>query len=179
MTEINVYNCPTDPGSIDHHRARPGLYPRAKGNYVVNWGNTSFDQATVTIPAQVPAVPGQNVASLDFKTGPFASDRIWDISGIRDGTSNTMLMSEVINPFNNGATSDHRGDVYNDDHNCCMYMGYTPPNSTIADQVPGGYCSYPFLNNPRAMPTLRRSTRRGATTRAASTPACATAVSSS
>ena len=32
-----------------------------------------------------------------------------------------------------GASYDHRGDIYNDDYNCAMFMAYTPPNSKIPD----------------------------------------------
>ena len=32
--------------------------------------------------------------------------------------------------------TDHRGDIYNDDRKCAMFMAYTTPNSTIPDQLP-------------------------------------------
>src|SRR5262249_37159732 len=42
---------------------------------------------------------------------------------------------------------DHRGDVFNDDYNCAMFMTYTTPNSTVPDQL-AGYCVYPYQTNP-------------------------------
>jgi hypothetical protein len=53
-----------------------------------------------------------------------------------DGSSNTLLMSEVINPSNTATATDHRGDIYNDDRNCLMFMAYTAPNSKVPDQLP-------------------------------------------
>jgi prepilin-type processing-associated H-X9-DG protein len=65
-----------------------------------------------------------------------------------DGTSNTLLASEVRIALPNGTGQDHRGDLFNDDHNCAMFMAYTPPNSQVKDQMQGNYCQYPYANNP-------------------------------
>ena len=79
----------------------------------------------------------------------FTMDRSYGIENITDGTSNTLLMAEVII----GATEpvnqyEHRGDIYNDDYNCAMFMGYSPPNATTPDWIANGYCRYPYLTNP-------------------------------
>ena len=90
-------------------------------------------------------------------------------NGIRDGTSNTMLVSETVIGFNN----DSRGLAWWGDG--ATYETYLAPNSSAPDRVDGG-CSYhyqrkspvpssdqcPGEQNPRSPP--------GADTRKASTP---------
>ena len=88
------------------------------------------------------------------------------VQNILDGTSNTLLASEVKIAVPNG-TYDHRGDVFNDDYNCAMFMAYTTPNSKVPDQVPS-YCQYAYPINPPCMARVRRLTPPGAITRAGS-----------
>jgi prepilin-type N-terminal cleavage/methylation domain-containing protein/prepilin-type processing-associated H-X9-DG protein len=147
-TELAGFLCPSDPNS---GVVNAGAFKFHLANYMVNWGNTHYDQAGVTgeDPYNGPA-PGGPVS---FLSAPFALDFAFNISGFTDGTSNTLLMSEVIAGLPNGTAFDHRGGVYNDDHNCAMFMTYTPPNSPIPDQVPS-YCIYPFGTNPPCLNTV-------------------------
>ncbi len=148
--EVSVYLCPTDPNAGVVNAAGFKFH---LGNYMANWGNMHYFQAGR--PAQNPyangPVPGP---AVPFLGAPFALDRSFANRDITDGTSNTLLMSEVIVGAPNGVTTstnmfgiDHRGSLYNDDQNGCMFMAYTPPNSPIPDQVPGA-CVYPYLTNP-------------------------------
>jgi prepilin-type processing-associated H-X9-DG protein len=58
-------------------------------------------------------------------------------------------MAEIIIGATQGSNKyEHRGDIYNDDFNCFMFNGYTPPNSKFPDWVANGYCQYPYLTNP-------------------------------
>jgi prepilin-type processing-associated H-X9-DG protein len=46
-----------------------------------------------------------------------------------------------------GQAYDHRGDIFNDDYNCTMFMTYTTPNSKIPDWMGGDangrpWCTY-------------------------------------
>src|SRR5262249_55312313 len=65
------------------------------------------------------------------------------LTDITDGTSNTLLMSEVI-LARNDADYDIRGDMLNDDRPCTMFMTINTPNSGT-DVSP--YCNgtkYPY-----------------------------------
>lgn len=141
-TEIAGFLCPTDPNSGVINAAG---YKFHLGNYMVNWGNTHYDQGG--IPSENPFSGPAQGGAVPFMGAPFALDRAFGVSNITDGTSNTLLASEVIVGAPNGSSPDHRGAVYNDDYNCTMFMAYTPPNSTIPDQVPT-YCVYPYQTNP-------------------------------
>jgi prepilin-type N-terminal cleavage/methylation domain-containing protein/prepilin-type processing-associated H-X9-DG protein len=152
LTEISVYNCPTDPGNKQVEPNGDGVYNRVKGNYLVNWGNASYQQDTGNNPVTTPVVPGSLTATVTFSPSPFGFAKTYAINAITDGTSNTLSFSEIINPFTNGANPDHRGDIYNDDYNCPGFEAYTTPNSTIADYM-NGYCIYPYLNNPPCVTT--------------------------
>ncbi len=82
--------------------------------------------------------------------------------GFVDGTSSTLLLGEVI-IGQNVAIVDHRGDLYNDDRGCSMFMTYIPPNSPTPDHLGDpGYCCQGYGNNPGRR-ILRSPSRRSAT----------------
>jgi prepilin-type N-terminal cleavage/methylation domain-containing protein/prepilin-type processing-associated H-X9-DG protein len=145
---IASYLCPSDPNTnqIDQNNRR-------EGNYVVNWGNASWYQNMnstynpLTGATNNPFQPSGPAVS--FGGAPFTMDKSFGIQSITDGTSNTLLMAEVIIGLTQGTSSyEHRGDIYNDDYNCAQFEAYTPPNSTFPDYIEGGYCQYPYANNP-------------------------------
>ena len=143
---ISVYACPADPNAVnDIDNTTLNL---RQGTYMVNYGNATYTQDLY--PANNPYTKGPATA-VTFLGAPFTLDKAYGIETILDGTSNTLLMSEVIAcvPGNSNGTviQDHRGMIFNDDYNCHMFMAYTAPNSKTADLVPG-YCMYPYQNNP-------------------------------
>jgi prepilin-type N-terminal cleavage/methylation domain-containing protein/prepilin-type processing-associated H-X9-DG protein len=136
-----TFLCPSDPnmGFVD-----VGSYPVRKVNYMANWGNTQYFQDSSNNPFTGPFIPGE---SVPFLGAPFGIDKSYGVQTITDGTSNTLLMSEVKVGLPDGTKQDHRGDVFNDDFNGCMFNGYTPPNTTFTDYASGG-CQYPYSTNP-------------------------------
>jgi prepilin-type N-terminal cleavage/methylation domain-containing protein/prepilin-type processing-associated H-X9-DG protein len=136
-----TFLCPSDPnmGFVD-----VGTYPVRKVNYMVNWGNTHYFQDSQNNPFVGPFVANDTVY---FLGAPFGIDNSYGIQTITDGTSNTLLMSEVKVGLPNGTSQDHRGDVFNDDYNGAMFNGYTPPNVKFSDYASGG-CQYPNQTNP-------------------------------
>jgi prepilin-type N-terminal cleavage/methylation domain-containing protein/prepilin-type processing-associated H-X9-DG protein len=132
--------CPSDPNmdTLD-----TGGFPSYKANYMVNWGNTHFDQTASNNPFNGP----MPVGPVTFAGAPFSLDKAYGIQSITDGTSNSLLIGEVKIALFNGNSQDHRGDIFNDDWNCTMFMAYTTPNSTLPDYVPS-YCQYPWQTNP-------------------------------
>jgi prepilin-type N-terminal cleavage/methylation domain-containing protein/prepilin-type processing-associated H-X9-DG protein len=136
-----TFLCPADPNMafVD-----VGSYPVRKVNYMVNWGNTQYFQDSSNNPMSTPFNPNEQVY---FLGAPFGIDKSYGIQTIVDGTSNTLMISEVKVGLPNGNSQDHRGDVFNDDYNGCMFNGYTPPNTTFTDYASGG-CQYQYLTNP-------------------------------
>jgi len=139
--EIAAYNCPSDPGCTIVLSPSTFQTVRSNGNYMVNWGNTTWyqDMNTTYNPFVGPLPPP---AGLRYLSAPFAANKATKISELIDGTSNTLMLSEIICPESKGPTNgevDHRGDIWNDDQNCSMFMTYSTPNSKTIDQVPG-YC---------------------------------------
>jgi prepilin-type N-terminal cleavage/methylation domain-containing protein/prepilin-type processing-associated H-X9-DG protein len=150
-TFIAVYACPADP-NVANDKDNSALNLR-QGNYMVNWGNVTYSQDAFNNPYS--AAPGP---AATFGGAPFTLDKSYGIESIVDGTSNTLLMAEVIAciPASGAvADEDHRGMIYNDDNNCLMFMTYTGPNSKTADLVPA-YCVYPFQTNPKCTSTFSK-----------------------
>lgn len=121
-----VLTCPSDQpnapiGQITSH------------NYAVNYGNTSYAQDTYQ--------------QVKFKGAPFLPRKTVRLADITDGTSNTLLMGEVVQ----GQRHDLRGFTWWGDSSAIET--FFPPNTTSPDAniyAPGdadGFCD-PKPPNP-------------------------------
>jgi prepilin-type N-terminal cleavage/methylation domain-containing protein/prepilin-type processing-associated H-X9-DG protein len=140
--QVAQYNCPSD-------RAQPALwqddpYWRARGNYVVCLGNNPLGYSYTSQPATNSMFwwEGSNPATP-------APVRMTDIT---DGTSNTIMLSELIMAKQNqNVVEDARGDFMNDDfgQNGFGFQTTLTPNSSTPDQ---GNCVPTATLNDIAMP---------------------------
>ena len=157
-TEVSTFHCPTDPNTNEMELGSPtagvNLKERYKGNYMVNWGNMHFNQSDTAngkggvhwnYPNPFVGPLGDTVA---FGGAPFSGNVSRSVASITDGTSNTLLMAEVVvcKDRSDNSTEDLRGDFFNDDQCGAVFMAYTAPNSKVPDQL--GYCTYPLGVNP-------------------------------
>jgi prepilin-type N-terminal cleavage/methylation domain-containing protein/prepilin-type processing-associated H-X9-DG protein len=132
--QVTQYYCPSDLG-IGQNQDDPGTqYDRARGNYVVNWGNNIYPTSGNPTPAPIGPTPltaggfapfRHMVGSTNRKPVP---TRFTDIT---DGRSNTLLMSECLMAHTH-TDNDWRGDIHNDDGEF-KFMTILTPNSTAAD----------------------------------------------
>ena len=113
-SQVPLYHCPSDPGVKVWDSG--DVYSRARGNYVLNWGNGSFYQT-----------------ETNFMGAPFASNKKFSMRDLTDGTSQTALMSEVMKPIADGF--DFRGDILNDDLSCAQFMTRDTPNAGVDSNV--------------------------------------------
>jgi len=127
-----IYYCPSDRTNA---LWQGDPYWRARGSYVINWGNQMVPY-NPSDPLQSPAL---GVAPFGYtdNTNP-SSPRKTKITDLTDGTSNTLLMSEVIMAAND-TDYDIRGDFLNDDRPCTQFMTINTPNTSIMDVSP--YCN--------------------------------------
>ena len=119
-SQVATYFCPSDRGAPAFWRGDP--FCRSRGNYVVNWGNT-------TDPG-----PGNQFiyAPFSYFNGS-SSPRSVKLTDFSDGTSSTLLMSEVrMAP---DAAFDIRGDIINNDRGCFSFMTRNTPNSSVPDSL--------------------------------------------
>jgi len=132
-TPISLYYCPSDrPNAI----WQGDIYWRARGNYVVNWGVRNAKDSNAG-----------GKAPFGYMNANPATPQITRITEIKDGTSNTLLMAEVVVALNNGDFITH-GDIFNDDIEAAgtMFMTNFTPN-TGTDVM---YCRNPMTPDPRA-----------------------------
>jgi prepilin-type processing-associated H-X9-DG protein len=128
---VNLYYCPSDRvGAYDTH----DTYYRCRGNYAVNWG-------TKTIP-YTGKPPDAPFGYVNNNTGNPQKTRLTDI---KDGTANTLLLSERILAVNDNDQNSN-GDFLNDDPKQpgTEFMTIHTPNSGI-DVI---FCN--TNNDPRA-----------------------------
>lgn len=87
---IPIHECPSDIGMQRNEWDRPN-WARVRTNYVVNAGNTVYGQHDLSAPC-----PGANTSPCWFGGAPFGPIDTTSLGRITDGTSNTLLMSEVM-----------------------------------------------------------------------------------
>ncbi|MGE3805372.1 MAG: DUF1559 domain-containing protein [Gemmataceae bacterium] len=121
MTPISVLMCYSDPAN-PKTKSFSGADQGAHGSYVLCSGSTSFN--TTTLPGM-----GLNL------NGIFYSKSNTRISAIGDGTSNTLLVSEII--LSRDATAhDTRGRYWNNaNQGSVLFSTLYPPNTTAADRL--------------------------------------------
>jgi len=130
VTRVPYYFCPDD---------RMGLwkgdqYWRSRGNYVPCWGATDWDQDSN---------PSFNPSYTSKLRSAFGENRWTRAADIRDGLSNTMFMSEVLQAMVD-TDFDFRGDFINDDNGCSEFMTVNTPNAGVDVQE----CSSDHKNKP-------------------------------
>lgn len=113
--KIPLYYCPSD--RVNSQQATSDAYWRVMGNYSANFGNNHLHQST---------------ADLAIFTGaPFGMNRMYRLSNVTDGTSNTACFSETI-IASPDAVDDSRGDNLNNDGSLA-FMSLLTPNSSSPD----------------------------------------------
>lgn len=118
--QVSTYLCPSDRGGPAYWQGDP--YTRARGNYVVCWGNTTD-----------PVSPAPSTFAIFGYSDGSITTRNTRLTDITDGTSNTLLMSEVIMAPN--TMFDVRGDIINNDRGCMQFMTTNTPNSSVPDRM--------------------------------------------
>ncbi len=148
---LKIYYCPSD--RFGAYLNSPGdLYVRAKGNYHLNFGPIMHPHPNAVAN---PPVAWGPFGYRDFTNG--STPRYTRFGEITDGTSNTLLMSEMIMPRDDA--NDHRGDFLNDDFACTYFATINTPNSTAPDVIVAARCPSP---NPPGMPCVGGNNRHKA-----------------
>ncbi|QDS89898.1 Type II secretion system protein G precursor [Rosistilla ulvae] len=120
--EVPAYYCPSNPGA---KQWQGDAYWRARVHYALNFGN-----GTVRTPVETTQAP------FGFKGGNAARPFTPKMSTFIDGTSNTLLLSELLVPVSD-ASNDSRGDGFNDDlsYGSFAFTTRSTPNSSLADAI--------------------------------------------
>jgi prepilin-type N-terminal cleavage/methylation domain-containing protein/prepilin-type processing-associated H-X9-DG protein len=120
---VPIYKCPSDGGSDQ----TVGWYQRRRGNYVVNWGNSRYGEIN----------PPPGTAPFSHINGDRSKPRVTGLKNMVDGTSNTLLMSEVLKALS-PEDNDWRGDIQNDD-GVCRFHTLLTPNTSAPDIIENGW----------------------------------------
>ncbi|MCH2113300.1 MAG: DUF1559 domain-containing protein [Pirellulales bacterium] len=148
---VTMYYCPSDPDGSDQ---TAGHYQRRRGNYVVNWGNSTYCQKDEPT----------GIAPFSVIGGNDKLPRRTRFAEIVDGTSNTLMMSEVLRAWS-AHDNDWRGDIQNDGA-ICRFSTLLTPNTSAPDLVPWhrqtGDPMMPVINGPwKDMHAAARSRHSG------------------
>jgi prepilin-type N-terminal cleavage/methylation domain-containing protein/prepilin-type processing-associated H-X9-DG protein len=154
LSRINSYLCPSDTPQTcsvnnSYINVAPGwAFPQY--NYACNFGNTEYQQGPVNgIPFL--GAPFADLFPLSDNGQTVAATGTFDFRSITDGTSNTMMVSEVVQGqagTGGTASGDIRGlTVWSVG---ATYVASIPPNSGLPGDVlfQAGLCQYPYGNNP-------------------------------
>jgi prepilin-type processing-associated H-X9-DG protein len=154
MTRIATCLCPSDTPSTtsvnnSYINVAPGwAFPLY--NYACNWGNTDYLQGPINGIPFLGAPFGDLYPQTDNNT-TFGPTGTFGFRSITDGTSNTMMVSEVVQG-QTSSTSTASGDIRGLTvwSVGATYEAMIPPNSGLPGDVlyQAGLCQYPYQNNP-------------------------------
>ncbi|UUO05268.1 DUF1559 domain-containing protein [Blastopirellula sp. J2-11] len=105
---VDIYFCPSDGGS---RLWKGDVYWRSRANYVVGFGDNA-------------------AANAALRSAPFKYNEKVDFRDITDGTSNTMMISEIVKAAED-TNNDERGDIFNDDIAAAWFSTHSTPNSGV------------------------------------------------
>ena len=128
-----MYFCPSDrPGAY----WKGDVYWRSRANYVVNYGNVTGNPWPAVFPSRAP---------FGWLNGNPTTPWQTKLTQITDGTSNTMLMAEILVAKSDGDW-DGRGDFLNDDSNFVnhQFMTVSTPNAGT-DITPCVFLTDPYM----------------------------------
>jgi len=143
-TQVPTYLCPSDRGGPVYWMGDD--YYRARGNYAVNWGPV-YDPVKGTLTSITGPFGYTNGSTLPLSV---------TMSGITDGTSNTLMMSERI-MASPDTLYDIRGDIMNDDRGCANFQTINTPNSSVPDEL-----VFWAANSDPMMPSVKASNGQSA-----------------
>ena len=131
---IPAHQCPSDYTAIGE--ANNNDWCHRRGSYAVNLGNTNIGQDDNN---------GWEGGPADkFRRAPYTFNRGLPLSAVRDGTSNTLMLSEVpINPVENGYKGNYACIIFS---NGCGFTAFIPPNdrATSVDNGRAGWAADDF-----------------------------------
>jgi prepilin-type N-terminal cleavage/methylation domain-containing protein/prepilin-type processing-associated H-X9-DG protein len=134
---IPTLTCPSDTPST-------GFSSITCHNYAANFGNTPVDYNPNAgyDTRQLPSFNG-----ITFGGAPFGQNKAYRLGDITDGTSNTLLIAEVVQ----GQQGDLRGFTWWG--HGAIFVGYLGPNSTAPDVIYASvYCKNVAPNPPCIAP---------------------------
>ncbi len=123
-TVINVLLCPSDPDSpkvTDSQSSDPTVADGLHTNYALCAGSTHFN------PSSSP--DGEKLNGMFYA---ISSTRMRDVT---DGTSSTLMGSELIITPDTSSAHDVRGRIYDAQNGGCLVTTLNPPNTTVRDQM--------------------------------------------
>ncbi|WZO99189.1 DUF1559 domain-containing protein [Isosphaeraceae bacterium EP7] len=153
-TRIAAYTCPSDGNAT----MTTGIGLTLNGvkmnvtsqNYLANYGNLTTGQPTIFNNVPFNGAPFTDMNAVAGNPG-MSGQHVVNFSGIPDGLSNTMLVSEGLVGTGTGgqyaAPYDLRGFSYWG--SAAGFVGWLTPNSPMPDVTEDrSYCVYPSGNNP-------------------------------
>jgi prepilin-type N-terminal cleavage/methylation domain-containing protein len=167
---LSYATCPSDQQNVMHihaqHSTAVGLPPveaqLTLHNYGMNHGNTGLEPARAqgsVNPLNASNIYNppygflvvQNLNGVPYGGAPFEPRKEITFASIRDGSSQTLLLSEFVTGEFAGKPSDNKIDVrgltwWGDGSGFSTYL---PPNTSLPDVTTWpSYVQYPYANNP-------------------------------
>ncbi len=139
-THLGIMDCPTHPRNEERLSNGTNMEDLARGNYAACYGKSTYAYANTTQPAL---------------GGVFGSNSRNSMADIMDGSSNTLMLSELRyrTPSSSGpSTADIRGTWSYGSMGANIFSAQTGPNSAVADLL-WGCRSMPSENMPCASTT--------------------------
>jgi len=137
---VSSWQCPSDPGApiVGEASANNGSWARAHGSYAGCVGTSNYyGQLPTGMATIAPLGPGIFAinAGQDVRTLPNSMRKV-TITGMSDGTSNTIVIAERLSNTVSG-WGGNPGDVTLGNIGGGLFSTINPPNTTVADNLRG------------------------------------------
>ncbi|WP_406699591.1 DUF1559 domain-containing protein [Singulisphaera sp. Ch08] len=173
-SRVNAYMCPSDGTGTSLSGIGPTVngikYNVTSQNYVVNYGNLQTSQAAnFSFGGITFAFGGAPFTDMNAGAAGMGGQKVIGFSGISDGLSNTLLVSEIVVGTGKGgqynASYDLRGFSWWG--SAASFTSWLAPNSSQPDVTESSaYCVYPYQSNPPCVePTATLSRLNGVRSR--------------
>jgi prepilin-type processing-associated H-X9-DG protein len=127
-TRLPVFTCPSDvPAEAKTVGFNGQSYPIVNNSYVVNQGNLDYSQGADLNRKNPPVYLPDQPPDYEFRGAPFARTKQLRLTDISDGTSSTLMASEV----RQGQGGDYRGNTWWAEGS--GFTTYRSPNSSLYD----------------------------------------------
>ena len=120
---IALYACPDD--GLQRNEWQSNTWARVRANYAVNFGNTNYGQSTKN--------------GVLFMGAPFSYHRSGTMADILDGTTNTLMMAEIVTVAEYQDQSPGQWGSPISDLTTSLggqtFEGWLTPNSSVPDDI--------------------------------------------
>lgn len=131
--KVNMFECPSD--RMVQNEWGSNAYARWRGNYAANFGNSFYGGLLSTTKGSQSSIDAAHPGQPKFLGAPFSIRKSRPLKNIPDGTSNTLMVAEILALKETGAAWGGPLSDFTSGLGGNSFEGTLEPNAALPDQV--------------------------------------------